>query len=109
MEETLFTVLKYVVGVLAIVVFRYFIPFVSLKLKDAKYAGLVDFVQTCINAAESVYKFIEKSGDQKKVYVVDRIKEYVKEHKINISDAQIDVLIQGIFTELDGLTINKAE
>jgi hypothetical protein len=106
MDETLFTIIKYVVGVLAITVFRYLVPFVSLKLKDTKYAGLVDFVEKAVNAAESIYKFIAKSGEQKKSYVVDQIKEYIKKNNIKISDAQIDLLIQAIFTELDKVTIN---
>lgn len=107
MDETLFTIVKYVVGILSIVVFRYLIPYASLKLKDKKYEGLLEFVEKAINAAESIYKLVAKSGDEKKAYVTNKIKAYVKEHHIDISDDQIELLIQAVFTELDGLTLNK--
>lgn len=107
MDETLFTIIKYVVGILSIVVFRYLIPYVNLKLKDKKYEGLLDFIEKAMNAAESIYKLVAKSGEEKKAYVVGKIKEYAKENHINISDEQIDLLIQAMFTELNNITLNK--
>jgi hypothetical protein len=89
------------------VVARYLVPFVSLKLKDKKYANLVAFVEKAINAAESIYKLVAKSGAEKKAYVIDKIKKYAKANHINITDDQIDLLIQAVFTELDSYTVNK--
>lgn len=106
MDEKLFLIVKYGLALLSVVVFRYLIPYVSLKLKDAKDSKLVNFIEKAINAAESIFKFAEKSGDQKKEYVTNKVKEYVKKLKINITDEQIDLLIQGVFTELDGITVN---
>jgi hypothetical protein len=106
MNETLFTIIKYAVSILVLVVFRYLIPFVSNKLKDQKYVGLIAFIEKAVNAAESIYKLISKSGEQKKAYVVEKIKEYIKKNHINITDGQIDLLIQAVFTELDKYTIN---
>lgn len=106
MDEKLFLIVKYGLALLSAVVFRYLIPLISLKLKDAKDTKLVQFIERAINAAESIFKFVEKSGIQKKEYVIARIKEYVKKLKIDITDEQIDLLIQALFTELDGKTIN---
>ena len=107
MEISLFTILKLIFSILSIVVFRYLIPYANLKLKDKKYTSLVDFIGKAIKAAESIYQSLSKSGDIKKAYVLDKAKEYVKKNHIQISDAQFDLLIQAIFTELDTVTINK--
>lgn len=107
MDETMFTIIKYVGGILAVVVFRYLIPQLSLKLKDSKYANLVDFVEKAINAAESIYKLMSGSGEEKKQYVVEKVKEYIKSNGIKVTDDQVDMLIEAVFTELDGYTVNK--
>lgn len=107
MNETLFTIIKYAIGILALVVFRYVIPFVKLKLENSKYANVLDFIETCINAAESIYKNIPKSGEEKKNYVIDAVTEYINEKGVKLTNEQVNILIQGIFTELEGVTVNK--
>lgn len=106
MDETLFTILKYVIAILTIVVFRYIIPWVKLKINNTKDNNLVNFIAKAINAAESIFNFIDKSGEQKKEYVIENVLEYVSQHNINITSAQINILVEGIFTELDSVTIN---
>ncbi|MDF2950429.1 MAG: phage holin, family [Anaerocolumna sp.] len=107
MNETLFTIIKYTIGILALVVFRYIIPFVKLKLENSKYADVLDFIEKCVNAAESIYKNIPKSGEEKKAYVIDAISHYATQKGIKITQEQIDILIEGLVTELSGYTINK--
>ena len=106
MDEKLFLIVKYGLALLSAIVFRYLIPYVSLQLKNAKDTKLVEFIKIAINAAESIFNFAEKTGEQKKEYVITRVKEYIKKLKIDITDEQIDLLIQGVFTELDSITIN---
>ena len=107
MNETLFTIIKYAVGILVLVVFRYVIPFVKLKLENSKYADVLDFIEKCINAAESIYKTIPKSGEEKKAYVVTAVTEYINKKGIKLTEDQINILIEAIVTELSGYTINK--
>lgn len=106
MNETLFTIIKYTISILTLAVFRYVIPFVRLKLENSKYAAVLDFIEKCINAAESIYKNIPKSGDEKKAYVIKAITEYINKVGIKLTEEQVNILIQGVFTELDGHTVN---
>lgn len=109
MDKDLFTIVQYGISILIVIVFRYLIPYVSLKLKDEKYANLLSFIAKAVNAAESIYKETLGSGEQKKNYVINKIKDYIKKNNIKITDEQIDLLIQAIFTELDGRTINTCK
>lgn len=106
MDKNWFDVLYYAVAILGIVLCRFLIPWAKIKLGDAKDTKLVSFITTCMNAAESIFKLIEKSGDEKKAWVIEKIKKYAEDNKLNITDEQIDLLIQALFTELDGVTLN---
>lgn len=108
MNETLFTIIKYAIGILTLVIFRYVIPYVKLKLENSKYANVLDFIEKCINAAESdpLFKEIVKAGEKKKKYVIKSVTEYINSNGIKISVDQLNLLIQAIFTELNGVTVN---
>jgi len=47
------------------------------------------------------------NGSQKKKWVTDKLIDYANKKKIPVTDEQISNLIQSIFQELDGITLNK--
>jgi hypothetical protein len=108
MDETLFTIIRYVIGILGLIVFRYVIPYAKLKLEKSKYADVLDYIEKCMNAAESnpIFKEIVKAGEQKKQFVIESVTKYINEKGIKITSEQLDILIQALFTELDGDTLN---
>lgn len=107
MNETIFTIIKYTVGILSLVIFRYVIPYAKLKLDNTKYKNVIEMIEKGINAAETIFKGLEKSGEEKKQFVIDYVTRYASEHNIKISKEQIVILLEAIFNELDGITVNK--
>lgn len=106
MSETLFKILQYVIYALIIVVARYIIPLIRTKLQGTKFEEVIKFIEKAINAAEKIYENIPKSGEEKKAYVIKVTTEYINKIGIKITEEQLNVLIEGIFVELDGVTIN---
>lgn len=108
MDDTLFTIIKYVVAILGVVISTYVIPYVRLKLKDSKYANLLDFIENAVNAAETdpIFREIIKAGEKKKEYVLKAVIEYMNKNRISITNEQLNILIQSMFTRLDGITLN---
>lgn len=107
MNETLFEIFTYLFYILIAIVFRYLIPYVKLRLEDSKYVNVLDMIEKGINAAESIYKGMSGSGEQKKEFVMEFVMKYVEKHKIDISEDQVEILLEAIFNELDSVTINK--
>jgi hypothetical protein len=61
-----------------------------------------------INAAESMTTQL-LNGEEKKAWVKEKLIEYCKSNdKISFTDEQIDNLIQAVFNELDGISVNKS-
>ena len=108
MDETLFTIIKYAIGILGLFIFRYAIPYVKLKLENSKYADVLDYIEKCMNAAETdpIFQEIIKAGEKKKEFVIENVTEYINKKGIKITTEQLNILIQALFTELDGDTLN---
>lgn len=103
MDETLFKIVEYVVLAVILVVARYVIPMLRAKINTDKYQLLKDYAEKCINAAE---KLISGTGAEKKEFVTDLLQQWAKKTGFQITDEQISILIEGIFAELDGYTVN---
>lgn len=103
MDENLFKIIQYVVFIIILVAARYLIPAIKTVLTNERYANLIDYAEKCINAAE---KLVVGTGEAKKDYVTELLKTWIKKTGISMTDEQISVLIEGIFAELDGVTVN---
>ena len=103
MDENLFKIIQYVVFIIILVAARYLIPTIKTIMTNEKYSNLIDYAEKCINAAE---KLVTGSGEDKKVYVTELLKAWIKKTGISMTDEQLSILIEGIFAELDGITVN---
>lgn len=93
MNEVLFEVLKAVVVLVIILVSRYGIPLIKLKLEDTKYKWVVDTAKMAVKAAEQTI-LGDKTGPEKKAIVTGFIKEQLIKKNITMSDKQLDMLIE---------------
>lgn len=59
----------------AVVLTRYAIPAINAYLKGQNADNLTDTIDSLVAAAEQLYKDMPKSGEQKLVYVKDRLIE----------------------------------
>ena len=97
MDENLFKIVQYVLLIVVLLIARYLVPAIKTFVSNEKYANLID------NAAE---KLVTGSGEAKKAYVTDLLQAWIKKSGIKMTDEQISILIEGVFAELDGITVN---
>jgi LL-H family phage holin len=96
MNETLFNLLQIcVVFVLGIIV-RFFIPWAKEKIYNTKYGSVLEWVFKFVCAAEQTIT----KGDDKKDYVIKKLKNLVEQKKLNLTDEQIDALIESTVNEM---------
>lgn len=103
MDENLFKIVQYVLLIVVLLIARYLVPAIKTFVSNEKYANLIDYAEKCINAAE---KLVTGSGEAKKAYVTDLLQAWIKKSGIKMTDEQISILIEGVFAELDGITVN---
>ena len=103
MDENLFKIIQYVVFIIILVAARYLIPAIKTIMTNAKYSNLIDYAEKCINAAE---KLVTGSGEDKKAHVTELLKIWIKKTGLSMTDEQLSILIEGIFAELDCITVN---
>ena len=103
MDENSFKILQYVLFIIVLLIARYLVPAIKTFMNNEKYANVVDYVEKCINAAEIL---IAGTGTDKKAYVTVQLKDWLDKVGIKMTDEQISILIEGVFAELDGITVN---
>lgn len=99
MNDISFTILKVVVSVATALISVYVIPLLREKLKDAKYQSLIEIVEVAVRAAEQTIKG-EKMGAVKKDEVIDFVTWWAASHGVNITDEQLDRLIECVVYNL---------
>lgn len=93
MNEVLFEILKAAVMLVIVLLVRYAIPYVKLKVEDTKYAWLVKWVELSVKSAEQTIVG-NKTGAEKKAIVTEFIKNLLMQKNISISDDQLNTLIE---------------
>ena len=93
MNDITFNILKIVIAVATALISAYVIPLLKENLHDAKYQKLLDIVEIAVRAAEQT---IQGSGQGalKKDEVVNFVSEWMMIHGIEISQDQLDQLIE---------------
>ena len=111
MDEKIFNIIIAIIPVLMAIVTGFVVPLLRTKIGDAKLANITKWITYAIQCAEMLYKNETGKGLEKKQFVVDFIDDMFNSKKEVITKEQINVIIESIITELDGVTINtyKAE
>lgn len=75
MDNEILNYALYIVMSLAVVVVtRYLVPYLKARLTAAEQEGLIQLIENLVQAAEQLFT-AEKSGEQKKEYVVNALTE----------------------------------
>lgn len=90
MNEYMFEVCRVAAIIIGALLAYYIIP--VLKAYIAKYwdENLLDFVKSCVYAAQQT---VENNADKKR-YVLAHVGEWIRMKGMDISDEQIDILIE---------------
>ena len=101
MNDVLFEILKAVLVLAVILLFRYAIPYVKALVENTKYAWLVKWVELSVKSAEQTI-LGDKSGAEKKAIVTEFIRGLLINKNISISDEQLNTLIESAVFEMNG-------
>lgn len=102
MNDILFELLKTTIIVVIIVITRYLVPYLKMKVEASKYADIVNWVEKAVKDAEQTIKETGK-GIEKKEKVANFILDHALENNIDITYEQVSVLIEAaVKTMKDG-------
>lgn len=93
MDELTLTILKVIVSVCVALITAYVLPYIKTLKDDARYAKVIEVVELAVRAAEQVIRD-PKSGNIKKARVLKVVRKWLGEHNIDISEDEIDQLIE---------------
>ena len=94
-----FSLIEAVLTVVILVVVRYVVPAIKTTVGEKNLQEVVSWVTVFVQAAEM--KFLgNKTGAEKKAYVVDLLTKELNKRKIEITDEQMDALIESAVKQL---------
>lgn len=93
MNEVVFEILKAAIMLAIVLLARYAVPYVKLLLENTRYAWIVKWVELSVKSAEQTI-LGNKNGAEKKEFVTKFIKDLLVQKNIQISDEQLNTLIE---------------
>ena len=93
-HELVSVIIKAVVAILSVVVTTVIVPYVKQRLGDDKYAELTNYVEWAVRCAEQLYS--PEEYKEKKEYVMNYIIAKAAELKIELTENDINILVEGI-------------
>lgn len=100
MNDLTFHLLKIVISVCSALIAYYLIPILKNKLKDDKYAKLLEMIDIAVRAAEQTTKGL-KMGPVKKEEVMTFMTEWANNVGISITQDQLSQLIEAAVFEMN--------
>ena len=101
MNDILFEVLKAVLVLVVVLLARYTVPYAKSLLENSKYDWITEWIVVAVRSAEQTIVGA-KRGEEKKAIVTQFIKEQLIKKNINLTDAQLDNLIEAAVYALNG-------
>lgn len=107
MNSIIFEILQFVVIVAIIIVTKYLVPILKTKLQSSEYDYIYEMIYGAVTYAEQTIQGSGK-GETKKAEVVTILKNLFSNAKIDISDEQLNVLIESaVYVMNDEKTVSK--
>lgn len=98
MNEIIFEAIKVVVLVVALIITRYLVPWLKEKIGADKLEMAEKWVKYAVLKAQQV--LWAESGEDRKAYVTEFLKEILIAKNIALSDEQLDVLIEAAVKQM---------
>lgn len=102
MNETTFNLVLAIITFIAMLITRYFIPYLKEKLENTRFANLMENIESAVKTAEQLAHNGMVDKEDKKEFVVNFIKKNCKGKLTHITDEQLDVLIEATVNTLFG-------
>lgn len=97
-SEIMQIVLDTIIAIAVILISRYIIPAIQNSTNNVVITQLSEWVKVAVYATEQIMK--SNSGEEKKQYVLNFIKELLESENINLTDGEINILIEAAVREL---------
>lgn len=97
-NEVVSVIIKAVVMVLSVLITSVVIPYIKGKIGENKYNEIKYYVEYAVRCAEQIYT--PEQWQEKKAYVKEYIIRKAKEFGIDMTEEDINVLIEGIVNEV---------
>lgn len=98
MHDIIFTIVKLVVMVLALVVSRYLIPWLKERISIGNLETAINWASRMVLYAQQV--LTDSTGEEKKEIVIGSLRNLFKNKGINISEDELNVLIEAAVKEM---------
>lgn len=99
MSGEIFTkIILALITIISGLVSAYVIPYLKSKVREQDLARLFEIVDKAVKCAEQIYT--PEEWQQKKVYVVNYVKSWLGAVNIQITNEQLDTIIEGIVWEI---------
>ncbi len=99
MSDIIFEIINLIVMVIAAVVARYFVPWLKERIGTEKLNVIAQWAQKAVLYAEQI--MTAATGEEKKEAVTEIIKEIVEYNNIDVTDEQIDILIESAVKQMN--------
>lgn len=100
MNNIVYSILYIAVVVIAAVIARFIVPLIKGALSKQENQYIADIVKTAVWAAEQTVKGAGQ-GEVKKEQVVIKVRAWLYERGINITESQLDSLIEAAVFEMN--------
>lgn len=97
-SEIMKIILEALIGVIAILITGYLIPWIKGVVGEDKFAMLVELTAYAIRAAEQIYT--PEQWAEKKAYVLKYVVEKAEEIGVELTADDIENLIEGLVNEI---------
>lgn len=92
MNEIVFDICKVAATVAGVIVACYVIPAMKAIVEAHVDENITGFINACVYAAQQTFR--KEDTVMKKKYVLSHVSDWLKAHNIEITDEQLDVLIE---------------
>lgn len=99
MNDILFEILKAAIILILILISRYGIPYLKQELENTKHDWIIKWIGIMVESTEQTV-FGDKKGAERKAIVVKFIKSMLIKKNINLTDEQLDSLIEAAVYEM---------
>lgn len=98
MNELTTVALKCLIMILTTAITAVLIPYIRSKMGEDKWIRLQEYIRYAVRCADQIYT--KEEQEAKKKYVYSYILDKAYELGINLTDKDIDLLIEGIVNEI---------
>ena len=97
---TYYEIFDILLQVLVLIIGGLLVPYIKIRLGEAKYNQIIETVDIAVGAAEQIYKNMPK-GDEKNALRYAEALKYLTLKKLNLTEAEMATLIQDAVLRLN--------